>query len=99
MMENMDSGESVAATIDRHGLARILHKSADAISADLSRNPTRLPPRIRIPGQRTTLWLVSDVLAWLRAQQQEQEQVGKRRRPGRPTKLDQARRAGTGRAA
>lgn len=40
-------------------------KSKLSIERDLVRAPHRLPPPIRIPGQKKPIWLLDDVLTWL----------------------------------
>lgn len=51
-------------------LAVILHKSEASISADVTRAPHRLPPRIVIPGSRKVLWRLSTVEQWLKLLEQ-----------------------------
>lgn len=85
---------SIAAelrTIDVHGLAVVLHKTAATIRNDLSRAPQRLPPPVMV-GKKA-IWLETAVVEWLRghAQQRQAEQAPRPR--GRPTKVEQARRA------
>lgn len=50
-------------TID--DLAQILRKSIHSVRNDLSRNPTALPPRCRLPGTLRNLWRRQDVDTWL----------------------------------
>lgn len=75
-------------------LAELLRKSPSTILQDHSRAPHRLPPGCEPPGTRTPLWLLDDVLAWLRQYQrpaapaQVPAAVASRRR-GRPTKAEQ----------
>lgn len=84
-------------TLDAEELAHILKFSPATIRADVSRRPHMLPPSIKV-GTRT-VWLRSTVMRWLaereRAAAPPPTQVGTetpRRRRGRPTKADQARR-------
>lgn len=86
-------------------LGRLLNKNPSAIFADRSRAPWRLPPACTPPGTKSPLWLLDDVLAWLRAHREPEvappEQPATeppRRRRGRPTKAEQARRAAGGAA-
>lgn len=95
-------------------LSQLLHKHASTIIADRSRAPHRVPPSCEPPGCRTPLWIVSDVLAWLRSYQRQavtaptapaaapttkcatntNTTADQAPRRGRPTKAEQARRAG-----
>lgn len=68
-------------------VAKILHKSLSTCYTDLFRNPHRLPPRLRLPGNRKVLFLRADVEAWLSASTPEP-----RKRRGRPTVAEQIRR-------
>jgi predicted DNA-binding transcriptional regulator AlpA len=52
-------------TLDVNQIGELLHKTPGTIRMDASRHPHRLPPRLRIPGSRTLLWLESDVQEWL----------------------------------
>lgn len=54
-------------TLGPDELAQVLRRSASTIKADASRRPQTLPPRLKIPGNRTLLWLETDVLEWLEA--------------------------------
>lgn len=79
-------------------LSHLIKKSPRSILADRSRAPGRLPPDCTPPGTRAPIWLLEDVLAWLR---QHRHQPGERqaaatpapapgaRRRGRPTKAEQ----------
>lgn len=77
-------------------LAELIHKTPQSILADRSRAPHRLPPSCEPPGTKSPLWLLCDVLDWLRQYQQPvvhaPAPVGGHRR-GRPTKVEQARRS------
>ena len=89
-----------ADVLDLGDLSRVLRKSVSSILADRSRAPHRLPPACTAPGTRQPLWILSDVLDWLRTHREpavavEQSAVEVEpapRRPGRPTKAEQARR-------
>ena len=66
--------------------SRFLYKTEGTIWADLCRAPARLPPPVRIPGTRKTLWLESTVVAWLHACQESTKATAPKR--GRPTKRE-----------
>lgn len=76
-------------------IAMLLGKSVSAVRGDLSRAPGRLPPAIRIPGGGQALWLGSTVLKWLQSHETGGGNKARAasRRPGRPTKVEQQRRA------
>lgn len=77
-------------------VAAILGKSVASVRGDLSRAPGRLPPAVRIPGGGQALWLESTVLQWLQSHETGGGGGGEKvapRRPGRPTKVEQQRRA------
>lgn len=61
------------------GLAAILHKTPGTIAQDRLRRPDSLPPALVPPGARRPLWIVADVIAWLR-QQPETALPGQRRK-------------------
>jgi predicted DNA-binding transcriptional regulator AlpA len=46
-------------------ISALLHLSRNAVYIAVSRNPQKLPPRLKIPGNRKLLWLESDVIEWL----------------------------------
>lgn len=82
------------------GLAELLHVSRSTIVTLHSRARHRLPPACRVPGSREPVWIISDVLAWLRQHPegdsstdatdvQTPELAPAKRRPGRPTKAQQ----------
>lgn len=85
------------ATVGFDGLADLLHINRATVVTLHSRARDRLPPAFKAPGSREPLWIVGDVLAWLRrhpesstqtdVQTAEPKQV--KRRPGRPTKSEQ----------
>lgn len=90
---------NTADVLDVGDLSRILRKSPSSVLADRSRAPHRLPPACTAPGTRQPLWLLSDVLAWLSAHREQtvapvaEPVPTSAPRRGRPTKMDQARRA------
>ena len=88
--ESVQSRKFHDRTIDAAELgARYLHKSEGTVWADLARAPDRLPPWVRIPGSRKTLWLESEVLAWI----QKHSTGNAAPKRGRPTKRVQIERA------
>lgn len=81
-------------------IAEMLGKSPQTVIADRSRAPHRLPPACTPPGTRQPLWILEDVLAWLREHQEPPAAPAAAlaaaqspRRRGRPTKAEIARRA------
>ena len=87
-------------TLDRIGLAEILRLEASTILRLSSQSPERLPPSILLGGKR--IWLLSSVKSWLQERQDAQQQnvqarlaefAARPRRRGRPTKVEQFRRA------
>lgn len=84
-------------------LAELLHKTPQSVLADRSRAPHRLPPSCEPPGTKSPLWLLDDVLAWLRQYRQPATPAPAPAvlapRRGRPTKAEQARRAAQERGA
>ena len=72
-------------------LGLLLQKSPAAIIADRCRAPHRLPPSCEPPGSRQPLWLLDEVLAWLRQYQAAPAPTPPQppRRRGRPTKREQ----------
>ena len=77
-------------------LSVLLKKSAPAIIADRSRAPHRVPPSCEPPGSKQPLWILEDVIAWLRTHQRPTTAPTAPaapppppRRRGRPTKREQ----------
>ena len=52
-------------TLTIYQLAKILNKSPATIATEVSKNPDKLPPRLRLPGSRRVLWLKTDVEDWI----------------------------------
>lgn len=75
--------------LDLDDLARLLHRDRNTIKADRCRAPDRVPPAFKVPGTKEPLWLLDDVLDWLR---QHPESASGKHQIGRPTKADQIRR-------
>ena len=65
---------SFPATLDINGLSRILLRSPDSIRKAMSRkahgllSDSGIPPARRVPGCRNLIWLVDEVMDWLREQ-------------------------------
>lgn len=95
----MDSNTAPGADVlDVGDLSRVLRKSASSILADRARAPHRLPPACTPPGTRQPLWILGDVLAWLRQHQEPAAPAPSPaaqapRKRGRPTKAEAAARA------
>lgn len=94
MQQHEPSAELFPPVLTALDLGRLLNKNPSAIFADRSRAPWRLPPACTPPGTKSPLWLLDDVLAWLR-QHREPEHTPPApapapRRRGRPTKAEQA---------
>ena len=84
-------------TVDE--LSKLIRKSVPSIYSDLNRNPSSLPPSIRLPGSRRVLFHPETVKSWIAAHTDDvspavnsearprsaRRAEGKRRR-GRPTK-------------
>jgi hypothetical protein len=57
----------VLRTLNIEELAAVLKKSPATIKSDMNRRPASLPPPIgKLPHSQTLLWLVEDVLKWMR---------------------------------
>ena len=56
-------------TID--DLAKVLNRSPATIATEVSKNPDKLPPRLRLPGSRRVLWLKEDVEKWINEHRSE----------------------------
>src|SRR5579875_3128482 len=69
--------------LDLDELARVLHRDRETIKADRCRAPQRVPPAYKIPGTKEPLWLLDEVLEWLR---QHPEHATAPVKPGRPTR-------------
>lgn len=71
------------------GLSQLLHRDRATIKADRCRAPERVPPAHKVPGAKEPLWLLDEVLAWLRSHpdfRRAAESNTPRRRLGRPRK-------------
>jgi hypothetical protein len=75
------------------GLAQLLHRDRATIKADRCRAPHRVPPAHKPPGTKEPLWLLDEVLQWLRAHPDCSPTPNTSRRIGRPKKAEQVRRA------
>lgn len=69
--------------VDINGLSVLLSKKPAVINIDRYKRPHTLPPACTPPETRKPLWVVSDVITWLR---QFEEPVEKKIRIGAPTK-------------
>lgn len=78
------------------GLARLLYRDRATLLADRCRAPDRVPPAYRVPGTRQPLWLVEDVLRWLR---EHPEYEVRPHQSGRPNKAQQVHRQRRSKAA
>lgn len=81
-------------TVGVEELATMLGRAPASIRMARCRSPESLPPAIRIPGQRRLVWLVDDVVEWLRKHREPTvESPGlsvsprRRGRPRRPTSI------------
>lgn len=76
------------------GLADMLGLKPTTVETLRSRDPSRLPPSYCPPGSRAARYVVSEVIEWLRLHpEQRSPRPVKKRRPGRPTKAEQAARS------
>ena len=103
MQHQQIQAEPFPPVLNALDLGRLLNKNPSAIFADRSRAPWRLPPACTPPGTKSPLWLLDDVLAWLREHREQRKPAHPapdapaptKRRRGRPTKAEQiARRPG-----
>lgn len=69
-----------AVIIDVNGLARLLYRTPATLLEDRVRRPDSLPPALLPPGSRKPLWIVDDVIRWLR-EHPDLTKPGQRRRP------------------
>jgi hypothetical protein len=51
------------------GLAELMGRSVQTLQSDRCRNPESVPPASTPPGCRTPLWVVGDVITWVRQHQ------------------------------
>ena len=92
-MEFQDNTFCMPPVLGISELSLLLKKSPAVILADRCRAPHRLPPSCEPPGTRQPLWLLEDVLAWLRQYQKQPTPAPAPTRRGRPTKREQLARA------
>lgn len=76
---------SSSPVLDIDGLAQLLHRDRATLIADRCRAPHRVPPAYKIPGTKWPLWILEEVLDWLR----QHPENGGTRQVGRPTKAQQ----------
>lgn len=95
------SAPLVGPVLDVDGLAQLLHRDRSTILADRCRAPERVPPAHKARGTKEPLWLLDEVLDWLRAHPDSRNGAGPATRcsPGRPRKVDQVRLARASRIA
>lgn len=60
----METHQQTAMTVDRTGLAAILHRSPLTIRRQMSEAPDSLPPPVR--GTKPRIWRVERIEEWLR---------------------------------
>lgn len=75
------------------GLSILLCKKRSVITVDRTRAPHLLPPACSPPGTQKPLWIVEDVIAWLRKNQE----LPIRNKRGRPRKVPKSRPDSAGR--
>lgn len=56
--------ETQQLTVDRTGLARILHRSPLTVARQMSSAPGTLPPHV--PGTKPRIWRIETIDQWLR---------------------------------
>ena len=78
-------------TVGVTGCARICQQSRATFLSNRARAPWRVPPACTAPGSHRPVWIIADVLDWLRKHQEKPAaQPEPKRRRGRPTKTEQA---------
>jgi len=80
------------------GLSTLINKTPSTILADRCRAPHRVPPACTPPGSKQPLWVLEDVISWLRSYRETPAPPPAPpppapRRRGRPTKREQIERA------
>lgn len=84
------SAPVVGPVLNVDALAAMLHRDRATILADRCRAPERVPPAHKAPGTKEPLWLLDEVLTWLRSHpdfRRAAKSNSPRRRPGRPRKI------------
>lgn len=76
---------SFPPVLDVADLAVLMRQAVPTILSNRTRAPERVPPSCQPPGAKQPLWLLDDVLAWLR----EHQHPAEGRKVGRPTKAEQ----------
>ena len=87
----------VLPILDDSALGLLIKKTPAAIARDRVRAPWRVPPACTPPGTKKPLWILEDVLTWLRQYQAARAaalQSGKRRGPPSTIEREAARAAG-----
>lgn len=72
--------------VDIHGLSVLLNRQPEVIAAARCTRPYTLPPACSIPDTKKPLWIVEDVIQWLRTY--EEKPVIKKTKMGAPTKAE-----------
>jgi len=86
-------------TVDQ--LSKVIHKAPSSIYSDLIRNPSSLPPSIRLPNSRRVFfprvdeWLNAIIDATLPSPTLTEGITNNKKRLGRPTKAQQVARLGS----
>lgn len=83
---NSPLNPSFLPVLDVSDLAVLMRQAVPTILSNRTRAPERVPPSCEPPGAKQPLWILEDVLAWLR---QHQRPVGAKAKVGRPTKAEQ----------
>jgi predicted DNA-binding transcriptional regulator AlpA len=52
-------------TLDSKDIASLLRIKLSTLQNRLSTRPESLPPKLKLPGQKTPIWLSSKVMEWL----------------------------------
>ena len=71
--------------IDIRELSRLLGRAVQTIRNDLTRNPSAVPPSIRVPGTRLRRWSPEAVQRWV--EQATTKGAAQKRGRGRPKKF------------
>jgi hypothetical protein len=88
------AASALGPVLNLDGLSLLLHRDRATIKADRCRAPHRVPPAHKAPGTKEPLWLLDEVLDWLRAHPDLPRTVATApRRVGRPKKAEQVWRA------
>lgn len=93
-----DQKETLPLLLSLEDLGRILGLGKKAIYQRTCLHPEELPPRFIIPGSRFLRWHPTVVRKWMEERSGMSEfsapSSSEKRRPGRPSKIEQMRRGG-----